>query len=280
MLPKAQPQDFLGRFREIVSDPLNLLIERHPNAGQVDGDHVTLHNGNRVVARGPMAYYEEFSDILVINRGVHEPLEELAFQEVLRHLPEKPVMLELGAYWAHYSMWLKRVRPEASLNMIEPDARNAKVGQANLDFNGMTGNYREAFVATGQFEVDTWFTETGRDRIDILHCDIQGYEIQMLQGARKALAEMRVDYWFISTHSQPIHETVLKVLRDADYRVELAADFEAQTTSFDGFMLAVHPDRKKISFDNMPLGREEIAQTGPRELISSLLPWLEDNEII
>lgn len=105
MVDKAGASDFHGRFREIVSDPLNLLIPRHPLAGTMDGDHVVLHNGNRVPLQGPGAYYGNFSDILVINRGVHEPLEEFAFQTVLTGLPAQPTMLELGAYWGHYSMW-------------------------------------------------------------------------------------------------------------------------------------------------------------------------------
>ena len=33
---KAGPADILGRFREVISDPLNLLIERVPMAGFVD----------------------------------------------------------------------------------------------------------------------------------------------------------------------------------------------------------------------------------------------------
>jgi hypothetical protein len=37
---KARPDDLLGRFREIVSDPLNLLIERVPLAGTVDNNEV------------------------------------------------------------------------------------------------------------------------------------------------------------------------------------------------------------------------------------------------
>jgi hypothetical protein len=40
----------------------------------------------------------------VLNRGVHEPLEEFVFQEVLKRLPEACAMIELGAYWGHYSM--------------------------------------------------------------------------------------------------------------------------------------------------------------------------------
>jgi hypothetical protein len=111
MLPKAASGDFLGRFREVISDPLNLLIERVPMAGFLDGNQVYLHNGLRVPVAGPGAYYGPFSQLLVINRGVHEPLEEFVFQEVLKCLPEAPSMIELGAYWGHYSMWFKKERP-------------------------------------------------------------------------------------------------------------------------------------------------------------------------
>ncbi len=51
-MPKAAAADFLGRFREIVSDPLNLLIKRHPEAGIVNGRYVTLHNGLQVPYKG------------------------------------------------------------------------------------------------------------------------------------------------------------------------------------------------------------------------------------
>ena len=76
MMGKAAASDFLGRFREVISDPLNLLIERVPAAGFVEGDLVYLHNGLRVPVAGPGAYYGTFSQLLVLNRGVHEPLEE------------------------------------------------------------------------------------------------------------------------------------------------------------------------------------------------------------
>ena len=107
MISKAEGSDFSGRFREIISDPLNLLIVRDPIAGSVIDGYVTLHNGIKVACSGPQAYYGRFSEILSLNRGVHEPLEEYVFQEVLARLPIGPSMLELGAYWGHYSMWLK-----------------------------------------------------------------------------------------------------------------------------------------------------------------------------
>ena len=268
MLIKAAPGDFKGRFREIVADPLNLLIARHPKAGMVtDQKYVTLHNGNRVHFSGPMAYYQGFSDILVINRGVHEPLEEFAFQEMLPHLPETPVMLELGAYWAHYSMWLKKQRPKAALHMVEPEPDNARVGRANLTLNGLEGSYHEAFVGKGQFEVDSWMAAQGRIWLDVLHADIQGYEGEMLEGATKALSERRVGYWFVSTHSQALHQRIMEQLQKAGYRTELAADFDTETTSHDGFILGVHPDLPPVFRGPPPLGRVAIARAHPARKI-------------
>jgi hypothetical protein len=33
---KADSNDFLGRFREVVSDPLNLVIQKDPRAGFIE----------------------------------------------------------------------------------------------------------------------------------------------------------------------------------------------------------------------------------------------------
>lgn len=104
MPPKVRAEDFPGRFREIICDPLNLLIDRVPDSGTIDDEFVVLHNGARVPFRGDGSYYGDFSQILIYNRGVHEPLEEFVFQEVIARLHDTPIMLELGAYWGHYSM--------------------------------------------------------------------------------------------------------------------------------------------------------------------------------
>lgn len=66
---KSADDDFAGRFREVVSDPLNLLIERDPSAGLVEDGLVWLHNGNRVPIEGAGSYYGRFSELLIINRG-------------------------------------------------------------------------------------------------------------------------------------------------------------------------------------------------------------------
>ena len=274
MIPKADPMDFIGRFREIVSDPVNLLLERVPEAGTVIDGHVVLHNGNRVARSGPMAYYDSFSDILVINRGIHEPLEEYVFQEVLRHLPETPVMLELGAYWGHYSMWLKKHRPRAEVYLVEPKSENLDVGRANFALNGYEGHFLQAFVGKDGFQIDAYLQRTGISHLTVLHSDIQGYEVEMLDGASRTLDAGLVDYLFVSTHGQTTHGKVCDQLKAKGYRVEIAADFLYDTTSFDGFVLAVHPDLPPVFTDWAPLGRTAIVQATPRILVESLLPRL------
>ena len=271
MVSKAEGADFAGRFREVISDPLNLLIERVPLAGFVDNNEVYLHNGIRVPASGAAAYYGSFSMLLIINRGVHEPLEEYVFQELLRRLPEAPRMIELGAYWGHYSMWLKRARPKATTILVEPDQNNLAVGMHNFKRNGFDGEFIQAFVATGQFEVDPFLESRGIDHLDILHVDIQGHEVEMLAGSRRALAERRVDYLLISTHSQEIHEKIVGDLTDAGYRIEAACDFDNDTTSYDGFVFASSPRVAPVFENFAALGRTRIAQSEPQALLDSLL---------
>jgi len=76
--PKAAARDRAARFREVVNDPLNQWIPRHAQAGLVEKGLVILHNGHQVPVAGKHAYYDDYSQILVINRGVHEPLEDRA----------------------------------------------------------------------------------------------------------------------------------------------------------------------------------------------------------
>jgi Methyltransferase FkbM domain len=273
---KADSEDYPGRFREIISDPLNLLIERVPEAGTVSGTEVCLHNGNWVPLAGEGAYYGDFSGILVLNRGVHEPLEEYVFQEILKRLPVAPTMVELGAYWAHYSMWLQKVRPQSKVFLVEPDQTALDAGRNNFRRNGFKGEFISATVAKGAFQIDEFLERSEIQHVDILHCDIQGFEMQMLEGAVDALAGTKFDYLFVSTHSQELHAQVVGMLERNSYRVEVSSDFDNETTSFDGFVFASSP-RATLQFQRFrPLGRTKIADTKPSGLLKSLLSQLSE----
>ena len=272
MPTKATSGDFLGRFREVISDPLNMLIERVPMAGFVQGDQVFLHNGLLVPIAGPGAYYGPFSQLLVINRGVHEPLEEFVFQEVLKRLPSDPSMIELGAYWGHYSMWFKKVRANGKVILVEPELPFLKAGQDNFARNDFQGEFINAFVGKGKFEIDDFFRSRKIKALDILHTDIQGFETEMLQGAGEVLKRRRINYLFISTHSQEIHLGIVRQLVEFGYRVEISSDFDAQTTSYDGFVFASSPDVDPVFGAVSILGRagRKSSHCRPTEVLKSL----------
>jgi hypothetical protein len=279
---------FIDRFREVVSDPINLLIDRVSDAGVVDENNmVVLHNGNKVPHTGDSSYYDNFSDILIINRGVHEPLEEFCFQELLKKVDvDHPVMLELGSYWAHYSMWFLQKNINGTCHMVEPDAQYLQSGISNFTVNGYSGNFINKSVGPIQashnvindrqtkdsdFNVDRFFDEHKVEKLTILHSDIQGAEINMLHGAKKSLSSYSIDYLFISTHSQNIHGVCIDMLKSYGYIIEVSSDPDTHSTSLDGFILATSPNARKVFNNFLPLGRLDILKTSPKGILDSLV---------
>jgi hypothetical protein len=279
---------FIERFREIVSDPINILISRVEDAGVVDEKGmVSLHNGNRVSYSGENSYYNNFSDILVINRGVHEPLEEFCFQELLKKIKiNDPVMLELGSYWAHYSMWFLQSKKWGVSYLVEPDSQKLQSGIFNFKTNGYSGNFINKSVGPIDplhneindkqtkdldFSVDSFFEEYGIKKLTILHSDIQGSEINMLSEAKKSLSSYSIDYLFISTHSQKIHNLCADILKSYGYIIEVSSDVDTQSTSLDGFILATSPDAEKIFNIFSPLGRLDILKASPKNILDVLV---------
>lgn len=270
---KAGPNDFLGRFREIVSDPLNLLIERNSDSGMIDKNgYVCLHNGNRVPITGQNSYYGDFSKVLLINRGVHEPLEEFCFQETLKKITDqKPMMIELGSYWAHYSMWFLKKFSNAECFMVEPDRKALNAGYSNFQANNFpNGQFIHSKVANDGFKIDSFTNEKKLKKISILHSDIQGSELEMLDGAKNFLTQQIANYIFLSTHSQKIHEEAKQKLESFGYIIEVSSDFDDHTTSYDGFILATASSAKRVFKTFRPFGRKEIASGSPPEIIQYL----------
>lgn len=275
-----------ARFREIISDPLNLAIKRCPGAGLTKGDYVILHNGNVVKIKGANSYYGDFSEILALNRGVHEPLEEFVFQQVLgslKHDLQSPVtMLELGAYWGHYSMWLQQVCPDSLVVLVEPSKQNLECGKYNFAVNGYKGEFIHSSVGEAAFQVDHFLTSRSIQRLTILHSDIQGYEDQILRGATRAIQERRIDHVFLSTHSDDLHSFCTNYLLDTGYVILATADVSSQTTSCDGFIYATTPELAPNT--NLPqkiYGRTELAHATLENLIgyiSSMRNFLSETD--
>ena len=230
--------DFWGRCREVCADPDNKYIPRVKDAGKIVDGYLIMHNGIKVLM-GEFAYCNDFADIIfTTNKGVHEPQEERVFMEVLRHLPKKSTMIELGSYWAFYSMWFKKEVQDANCYMIEPNEERLVCGEKNFALNKMTGSFIKGKIGNDAIRIDDFIKEKNLDVVHMLHSDIQGWEFQMLQSCEQSIAENKIWYFFVSTHTQELHYDCLNFLKDHGFVIIASADFDFGTYCFDGVLVA------------------------------------------
>ena len=132
------------RIDDALTAPDNAFISRCEHAGKLTSSYVTMHNGVKVYAD---SYYGGgMLNLLIENKGVHEPQEERAFVEVLNFMPSNATMLELGAYWGFYSLAMLHKYPDASCFLIEPKFQNLVTGKLNFRLNKRKGHFTQAYV--------------------------------------------------------------------------------------------------------------------------------------
>lgn len=239
-------------------------LPRVENAGKIFEDkelnieYQLMHNGAKVYKN---CYYGNWMTTLIeLSGGYHEPQEEKLFHEALKLLSsEEPVvMLELGGYWGYYSLWFKKQFSNSSAYLIEPDPKNIVVGKKNFELNNMTATFEEYMISseslTGQrfidwdynehivntINIDDFAEKHNLPFIHILHSDIQGAEVAMLQGCHKLMSEKRIGYYFISTH-RGVHEKCLEILKNYDLEIIVSITRE-ESFSADGLILAKLPE--------------------------------------
>jgi FkbM family methyltransferase len=240
------------------------VIPKVSNAGTLEsfrGRTVqVMHNGVRVVAGG---YHGDWL-VEVIQRlgGCHEPQEEVVFWEVMKLLPEAPVMVELGAFWAYYSCWFLKDHPAGHVYCVEPDPNNFAIGRENLQLNDAEATFINAVVGPASvsprpficesdgvirsiplISVDALVRDQGIPSIDLLLSDIQGGETQMLQGCVDTIRAGKLRFVLVSTHHHSIsrdpltHQRCLAFIREHGGRV-FAEHTVAESFSGDGLIAA------------------------------------------
>jgi FkbM family methyltransferase len=249
-------------------------IAKVGNAGTIveepDGTRVQImHNGIKVIANG---YYGEWMGELIRRcKGHHEPQEEVVFHEVLKHIPPAATMIELGGYWSFYSIWFLTQGEIRRSLVIEPDPAHLEVGRTNARLNRCTPEFIQAFASRNPAQPAPFQTETsgniplpavsvsslmetrGIPHLDILHCDCQGAELEILESCGDLFAADRIDWVFVSTHSHHIsgdplsHQRCLAVLLNAGATIVAEHDVQ-ESFSGDGLIVA--------RFGNLPNGWE------------------------
>jgi len=232
------------RTRKVKLSSDNANIVKVADAGRLIDGKLVMHNG---LVIDPMSYYgAPVLRMLMQNKAVHEPQEEYVFQEVLKTIKPGSTMLELGCYWAFYSMWFAKKIPGAK-NYVLDGTDGIQRAKQNFRMNNLQCNYIDGLI--GKEDLSSEINFTNVDRIckehnirflDILHSDIQGYELEMLHTMPELVARRGIGYIFISTHSEELHRDCIKWLGDNGYIVLCNANLK-ETFSEDGLIVARDP---------------------------------------
>jgi hypothetical protein len=200
-------------------------LEKVSDAGKILDGLLVMHNGVRVLPTAYQGYAH--SKLIQRSLGIHEPQEERLFRDVIAQLPAKSSMVELGSYWSYYSIWFQKTIANARTIMVEPKLSHLNYGKEHFRLNSCTGEFINAGVGNkshqeGELQIitiDELMSSRSLDRLTILHSDIQGYELEMLEGAERALKDRAIDFLFISTHSARLHDDCIAHLTKHDYKI-------------------------------------------------------------
>jgi FkbM family methyltransferase len=239
-------------------------VPRVPRAGQVeileDGTRVQLmHNGLQILAD---AYLGTWTTQLIERcRGCHEPQEERVFRDVMARLPDDATMIELGGYWAFYSLWFLLCGKNRRSIVLEPDPKHLTVGQRNARLNGLTPTFVHGFtggepspsvlfrtedsgdVLAPCLSVPLLMERHGIQQLDILHSDTQGAEHDVLLDCKELFEQQRIKFLFVSTHDFTIsgdpltHQRCLTIVRSCGGRIIAEHDIH-ESFSGDGLIAA------------------------------------------
>jgi FkbM family methyltransferase len=277
--------DHLRRVELTVSCRDADEIPKAARAGEVrneDGARMqVMHDGSRVLAG---AYHGDWMiEIIRRLRGHHEPQEELVVHRILERLRgsrlrrlvgrQPPVIVELGSFWAHYTIWALR-RTGGRGFLVEPDPSNLDVGRRNLRANGLEATVVRAAVGGAHgtrtrlvcesdsverdlpvVTVAGLMDDHDLEQIDLLLADVQGPEDDVLSRAAELLRTGRIRFLVISTHHRSIsgdprtHERCLAMVTDAGAHV-IAAHTVGESFSGDGLIAAsTDPDDRAFTVE-------------------------------
>ncbi len=238
-------------------------ISKVPDAGltKADADGAlwqTMFNGIEVLYGG---YYGEWmAEIIRRLQGHHEPQEELLFYHVLKRLGPGSTMLELGCFWGYYSIWFGRQLPGSRCIMCEPDPEHLAIARKNARHNGIEATFIQAPAgrtgrcaihlesAQGAVEVQSISVSDIMKRqqvetIELLHLDVQGAELTVLETLCSDAITGRLRFLFVSTHhfhisGDPLtHERCLDLLQKAGAHIICEHTVE-ESFSGDGMIVA------------------------------------------
>jgi FkbM family methyltransferase len=242
-------------------------LPKVPDAGsfrRVDGvDVQVMHNGIVVERDGYCGPW--MTEIIRCLHGHHEPQEELVFSAILNRIStseDAPSMIELGSWWAYYSLWFRRTFPQGRVIAMEPDASFLETGRRNFSLNRETALFVRGAIGPHPGELLQFPAESDgkvhdvrqRDveglmrlghvgRLSLLLADIQGMETTLMEQIRPLIACGGLRFLVVSTHHHVIsgdpltHQKVLEAVASNGGHV-IAEHSVGESFSGDGLVAA------------------------------------------
>ena len=270
-------------------------LQKVADAGTIrrlDGHDVqVMHNG--VVVEKDCYGGAWMTEIIARLRGHHEPQEEVAFAEIVDRIQKDtsdPVMIELGSFWAYYSLWFKHQIPSSTIVLVEPDPINLQVGVRNFDLNGLSPSVVLQAAVGAQHDstvdivcesdgvirpiravtLDHLIADERLPRVDLVLCDVQGAEVEVLAGAAASIADGRVRFMVISTHwadTDPlIHQTCLARLGQLGGHI-ICEHSLPESCSGDGLIAVSFDPRDRDMSIDVPIVRARDSEVGELEWV-------------
>jgi hypothetical protein len=243
-LDEATRKMWLERIEKVKKSSDNQRIHKISGAGKLKNGKLVMHNG---LVIDPLSYYgAPVMRMLMENDAVHEPQEEYVFQEVLKYIPEKATMLEVGCYWGFYSMWFA-TKVKGARNFLTDNQDGIARAQANFNMNRLKAKFMTGYIGKDNpgspipiTNVDKICRDNNISYLDIMHADIQGFELEMLETMPEMLQKKAIGFFFISTHSQELHYGCIEYLKSKGYLILCHADLN-DSFSEDGLIVARNP---------------------------------------
>jgi FkbM family methyltransferase len=267
-------EEMVRRVQMTISCRDTDAIPKVEGAGEVfvkDGRPLQrMHNGV-LIAEG--CYYGPWmTEVIRSLRGHHEPQEESVFHAILQRVvatEDEPSMIELGSWWAYYSLWFAAEARRGRVVALEPDPTYLEIGRRNFALNDLEARFVHGAIGEGARAVAPFILErtgerarvpyhdlesllelAGLERVSLLLADIQGAETSLLDRGRRALDAGRVRFLVLSTHHHSISGSPLTHQDARELLAALGAHVVAEHTvgesfSGDGLIAAAFDQRDR-----------------------------------
>jgi len=164
------------------------------------------------------------------------------------------VMIEVGSNIAYYSLLFKHILgKEKTINiMIEPHPPSLELGENNFKLNNCSGFFYKRGIGkewtiqpdpnlknlTSEPILLSEIFETHElNCIDVLHSDIDGSELTLLDENKNLFVKKQIKHVYILTHSDSKHDGCKKFFQNLDYNLILDIPYSEKKVGYDGLLV-------------------------------------------